>query len=120
MAADIFLVCGCPRQRTFAVVDLRFLPGIRLKPATDFFGSAGRSLPTKRFDRVVRAVVAVMLDQILIDRDRVTALGGLRLDKAPMRLAGAARRRQGLVPATSGTLCSSAANWWAMRRIVAR
>ena len=32
-----------------------------------------------------------MLDQILVDRDRVTALGGLRLDEAPIRLAHAAR-----------------------------
>ena len=33
----------------------------------------------------------MMLHQILEDRDRVTALGGLRLDEAPMRLADAAR-----------------------------
>ena len=35
-----------------------------------------------------------MLDQILVDRDRVTALGGLSLDEAPMRLTRAARWRQ--------------------------
>ena len=89
----IFSGLRVPRERTLAVVDLRFLPGISLKPATDF--PFGRSqFADETFDRVVRAVVAVVLDQILVDRDRVTALGGLRLDEAPMRLAGAARRRQ--------------------------
>jgi hypothetical protein len=82
-----------PRERTLAIIDLRFLPGIGLKPAADFRLSRSQ-LANETLYRVVRAVVAVMLDQILVDRDRVTALGSLGLDEAPMRLARTARRWQ--------------------------
>ena len=82
-----------PRERTLAIVNLRFLPGISLKSATDF-GLSRSQLANETFYRVVSPVIAVMLDQILVDRHRVTALGGLRLNEAPIRLAGAARRRQ--------------------------
>jgi hypothetical protein len=46
------------------------------------------------FDRVIGAGVAVVLDQILVDRDRVAALSGFAFDEAAIRLAAAARSRQ--------------------------
>ena len=63
----IFSGLRVPRERTLAIVDLRFLPGISLKPATDFRFSRSQ-LADETLYRVVRAVVAVMLDQILVDR----------------------------------------------------
>jgi hypothetical protein len=45
--------------------------------------------------RIVGAIIAMMLDQILIDRDGVTALGDLCLDEGGVRGDAAAARSRG-------------------------
>jgi len=82
------------RQSTFAVVDLRFIAWLRFETAAGLH--RGRTQGSNEpFNGVVRADVAVMFDQILINCHRVAAFGNLGGDEPPMRFAPAAASRAG-------------------------
>ena len=137
----IFAGLRMTRQRALTVVDLRFLPSVGLETAADLV-VARSQFADEAFDRVISADIAVVLDQILVDRNGVAALRRLRFDETAIRLATAARsrrvgghfRRAGTLWvgghygrfwvgghfAGAGTFSSSAAAASAMRRIVAR
>ncbi len=85
----VFSGARIKRQRSFAVIDLRFLTGFGFKAAlcVRFIGRFKRAHET--LYSVVRSIIAVALDEVLVDRRRVTAFAALVGDEGTMRFANA-------------------------------
>ena len=73
------------RQRALAVVNLSFLSWLGFKPTTDL-RFTWTELADQSLDGIVRAGVAVVLDEVLLDRHAVAPLGELGLEPVSARL----------------------------------
>ena len=91
--AAVFAGARIARRRALAVVDLHFLTGLGFEPATNL-RIARSQLADEALYGVVGAAIAVMLDEVLVDRHGVAPLGDLGHDEVTMRLANAARSRR--------------------------
>src|SRR5664279_5538477 len=76
------------RWRAFAVINLSFRAKVRFETTTNFlFGR--NDLTHESLDRVICALVAVMLNEVLKNRYAVTTLANLSFDERTMRFATA-------------------------------
>ena len=78
------------RRRSFAIINLRFLTRRRFEPALDL-RLARAQLADEPLNGVVCPFVAVVIDEMLVDRYAMAAFGEFGFDDAPVRLAAAAR-----------------------------
>ena len=76
--------CWC----TFAVIDLSLRGKVRFEATTNFLFRRD-DLAHEALDRIIRTLVAVMLNEVLKYRYAVAALGNLSFDERTMRFATA-------------------------------
>src|SRR5271156_5514886 len=78
------------RWRSFAIIDLRFLTRRRFEPTLDL-RFARPQLADEPLNGIVRPFVAVVVDEMLVDRYAMAAFGEFGFDDGSVRFATAAR-----------------------------